>query len=165
MIAPDTTHIYTERPQRSTTSLIYPLPISVSGLMVPFWQILDPVAQESYSMRHLQRLNITFLPPQSNFNRFHSRDYSLPSCPWMVPPTSLQHPWMVPPTSCPFMSLAVFTNSQSSISLLNSASNLLAPNAMWTIWSSIAAYLIWPNCPSIGSRTTAIYVAMRSRTC
>ena len=34
MIAPDTTHIQTKRPQRRTTYLIYPQPISVSGLMV-----------------------------------------------------------------------------------------------------------------------------------
>ena len=59
-------------------------------------------------------------------------------------------------STCKFISLAVFTNSQSSVSLLNSASNLLAPNAVWTIWSSIAAYLIWPNFPSIGSLVTAI---------
>ena len=40
---------------------------------------------------------------------------------------------------------------------MNSASNLLAPNAAWTIWFSIAANLIWPVCPSIESLATAIY--------
>ena len=68
-------------------------------------------------------------------------------------------------STCPFMSLAVFTNSQSSLTLLNYASNLLAPNALWAMCSSITAYLIWLNCPSIGSLATAIYVPMRSQTC
>ena len=67
--------------------------------------------------------------------------------------------------SWPFMSLPVFTQSQSSLTRLNSASNLLAPNTVWTIWSCITAYLIWPNCPSIGSLVTTIYVSMKSRTC
>ena len=156
MIAPDTTHIQTERPQRRTTSLIYPLPISVFGLMVPFRQNLYPVAQESYSIRHVKGLNITFLPRRVNFIQLHRRDHSPTSCLWMVPPTSLHFP---------FMSLAVFTNSQSFFTLLNSASNLLTPNATWTIWSFIAAYLIWPNCPSVGSMAIATYVPMRSRTC
>ena len=120
-----------------TTSLIYPLPISVSGLMIRSRQILDPVTQESYSMRHLQGLNMTFLPRQFNFIQLHHRDHNPLSCLWMMP----QHH-----STCPFISLAVFINSQSSISLLNFAFNLLAQNAVWTIWSSIAAYLIWPNC-------------------
>ena len=57
--------------------------------MVTSRRILDPVAQESYSMRHLQGLNITFLPRQSSFIQLHRRDHSPPSCPWMVSPTSL----------------------------------------------------------------------------
>ena len=59
-------------------------------------------------------------------------------------------------STCPIISLAVFTNSQSSLSLLNSASNLFAPIAVRTIWPFIAAYLISPNCPSIGSLATTI---------
>ena len=81
VIAPDMTHIQTERPQQRTTSLIYPMPISVSGLMVQSRRILDPMAQESYSMRHLQGLNISFLSRQSNFNQLHRRDHSPSSCP------------------------------------------------------------------------------------
>ena len=67
-------------------------------------------------------------------------------------------------STCPFIFQAIFTNFHSSLTLLNSTSNLLAPNAVWTIWSSAAAYLIWPNCPSIGSLATATYVPMRSQT-
>ena len=130
--------------------------ISVSGLMGPSHQILDPLAQESDSIQDLQGLNITFLPRQSNFTQLHpvisALRHALGSC--------LQHH-----STCPFISLAVFTNFQSSVSLLNS-SNTHAPNAVWTIWLSNAAYLIWPNCyffwiSSIGSLATAIYVPMR----
>ena len=96
MIAPDTNHIQTERLQRRTTSLIYPVLISVSGLMVLYQQILDSVEQESYSMRHLQGLNITFLPRQSNFIQLHHRDHSPPSCPWMLFSTSLHSPIHLP---------------------------------------------------------------------
>ena len=92
MIAPDTTHIQTERLQRRSASLIYTLPISVSGLMVPSQQILDAVALESYSMRHLQGLNIPFPPRQSNFTQLHCRDHSPPLGSWMVPPTLLHLP-------------------------------------------------------------------------
>ena len=79
MIAPDTTQIQTERPHQRTASLIYPLPISVSGLMLPSRRNLEAVVQESYSMRQLQGLNITFLTRQSNFIQLHSRDHSPPS--------------------------------------------------------------------------------------
>ena len=148
MIAPDTTHIQIETPQRRTNFLIYPLPISVSGLMVLSVQILDLAAQESYSMRHMQGLNITFLPRQSNFIQLYRRNHSLrPALGWC-----LQHL-----STCPFISLSVFTNSQFFLFLLNSASNHLTPNAVWTIWSSTTAYLIWPNCPYIGFLATAIH--------
>ena len=88
MIAPDMTLIQTKRRQQRTTFLIYPMSISVSWLMASSRQILDPVVQESYSMRHLQGLNITFLPQKSNFIQLDRRDHSPSTCPWMVPPTS-----------------------------------------------------------------------------
>ena len=66
--------------------------------------------------------------------------------------------------TCPIISLDIFTNSPYSLSLPSSASNLLAQIAVWAVWSSIAAYLILPNCTSIGSLATAIYVPMRSQT-
>ena len=95
MIAPDTTH--TDRKAAAEDYLAdLLLPISVSGLTIPSRQILDPVAQESYFMQHLQGLNITFLPQQFNFIQLHRRDHSPPPCPWMVPPTSLHLPIHVP---------------------------------------------------------------------
>ena len=158
MIDPNTTHIQTERPQRRTS---YPSDQPLADVCV--WTNgsdptnFGPVAQDSYSMRYLKELNITFLSWQPNFIQLHrkrSQSFVMPFG-WC-----LQHH-----STCPFMSLAVFTNSQSSLTLLNSASNLLSPNAVRIIWSSIAAYLIWPNCPSTGSLATAKYVPMRSRTC
>ena len=90
-------------------------------------------------MRHLLGLNINFLPQQSNFIQFHTEitvlRYGLGWC--------LQHH-----STYLFMFLAVFINSQSYLTLLDSASNLFSPNAVRTIWSSIGAYLIWLNCTS-----------------
>ena len=138
------------------TSLIYPLLISVSGLMVSSQRILDLMAQESYFMRHLQGINITFLPDSPISSIFTAEITVLRhALGW-----SLQHH-----STCPFISLVVFTNSQSSLSLLDYPSNLFAPNAVWTIWSSISVYLIWPNCSSMGTLATAKYVPMRSWNC
>ena len=47
-------------------------------------------------MRHLQKLNITLLPRQSNFTQLHRRYHSLPPCLWIVPATSLHLPIYVP---------------------------------------------------------------------
>ena len=119
MIAPYTTHIQTEWPQRRTTSLIYPLSLSVSGLMVrcdEFW---------TWWHKSLILCNIYK----------DSTPLSFPDClsssSFTAEITVLHHAfgWCLQHHStCPFMYLAVFfANSQSSLSLLNSASNLLAP--------------------------------------
>ena len=159
MIAPDITQIQAVRPQRRTTSLIYVLPISVSGLMVSSRQILDPVVQEFYSTVLCDICkDSTSLPfPDSPIPSSFTAEITVlrRALGWCLRHHSI----------CPVMSPAVLTNSQSSLTLLNSASNLLASNAVRTIWSSITAYLIWLNCPFIGSVATMICVPMRSLTC
>ena len=120
VIAPDTTHIQTERLQQRTTSLIYPLRISVSGLMVQCRRILDSVVQESYSSNICKDLTSLSFPNSTNSSSFPAQITALGHALGLC----LQHH-----STCPFISLTVYTNSQSSLSLLNSASNLLAPNA------------------------------------
>ena len=124
--------------------------------MVPPRRILDSVAQESYSMQHLQDSTSLSFPDSPNSSSFTAEIKVLRH----VFKWCLQHY-----STCPFMSLAVFTNSQSSLTLLKTASNPLAPNAMWIMWSSIDAYRIWPNCRFIGSQAIAISIPMRSRIC
>ena len=153
------THIQTERPQQKTTSPIYPQPISVSGLIGPSRRILGFggagvlfYATSARTQHHCPSPTVQLHP--SSPQRSQSS---------VMPLDGASN--ISPESTCPFMSLAVFTNSQSSLTLLNSASYLLAPNVVWTIWSSIATYLIKSNCSSIGSLVTAIYVPMRLRTC
>ena len=98
MIAPDTTYTQTERLQQKTIAYLFVLPPAdfCVWTMDSSRRISDLVAQELYSMQHLQGLNTTFLPQQSNFIQLYRRDHSPSSCLWMVPPTPFHLPIHIP---------------------------------------------------------------------